>query len=146
MRPAGAEVGKLKAPDPIPVNRLESTRRVVMRYIRLSLIALLLIVPFTAVSATAHAQVAVGVGVGPDVVAAPYAYGPPDCQWGYYAYYPYACAPYGYYGPDWFAGGLFIGAGPWYHWGFGRGFYGGGGVFGGGRVLFGRVGFVVGGR
>jgi len=29
--------------------------------------------------------------------------------------YPYACAPYGYYGPEWFSGGIFIGAGPWYH-------------------------------
>ena len=38
----------------------------------------------------------------------------PDCSWGYYSYYPYACAPYGYYGPGWFYGGLFIGAGPWY--------------------------------
>ena len=35
---------------------------------------------------------------------------------------PYSCAPYGYYGPDWFTGGVFIGAGPWYH-GHG-GFYG----------------------
>ena len=47
------------------------------------------------------------------------AYGPPVCEWGYYAYYPYACAPYGYYGPDWFYGGVFIGAGPWYGWGWG---------------------------
>jgi len=47
-------------------------------------------------------------------------YGPPDCQWGYYAYAPYGCAPYGYYGPQWFYGGMFIGVGPWY----GRGWYG----------------------
>ena len=38
---------------------------------------------------------------------------PPVCSWGYYSYYPYACAPYGYYGPSWFSGGLFIGVGPW---------------------------------
>ena len=25
------------------------------------------------------------------------------------------CAPYGYYGPEWFNGGIFIGAGPWFH-------------------------------
>jgi hypothetical protein len=25
------------------------------------------------------------------------------------------CAPYGYYGPEWFTGGVFIGAGPWFH-------------------------------
>ena len=23
--------------------------------------------------------------------------------------------PYGYYGPEWFTGGVFIGAGPWFH-------------------------------
>ena len=51
----------------------------------------------------------------------------PACEWGYYSYYPYACAPYGYWGPDWFLGGVFIGAGPWYHgwygrpWGYGYG-------------------------
>src|SRR5258708_33036411 len=29
-----------------------------------------------------------------------YAYGAaPVCQWGYYNYYPYSCAPYGFYGP-----------------------------------------------
>jgi hypothetical protein len=59
----------------------------------------------------ANAQrVFVGVGVGPAYV------GPaPVCAYGYYGYYPYACAPYGYYGPDYFAGGVFIGAGPWFH-------------------------------
>jgi hypothetical protein len=39
----------------------------------------------------------------------------PACPYGYYDFYPYACAPYGYYGPEWFVGGLFIGAGPWFH-------------------------------
>jgi hypothetical protein len=39
----------------------------------------------------------------------------PDCPYGYYDYPPYACAPYGYYGPEWFLGGIFIGAGPWFH-------------------------------
>ena len=34
---------------------------------------------------------------------------------GYFDYAPYDCAPYGYYGPDWFVGGVFIGAGPWFH-------------------------------
>ncbi len=61
---------------------------------------------FTMVSAPrAKAQVSVGVDVG---VA-------PDCPYGYYDYAPYACAPYGYYGPEWFNGGIFIGAGPWFH-------------------------------
>lgn len=39
----------------------------------------------------------------------------PACPYGYYDYEPYYCAPYGYYGPDWFIGGRFIGAGPWFH-------------------------------
>jgi len=39
----------------------------------------------------------------------------PDCPYGYFDYEPYSCAPYGYYGPDWFSGGIFIGAGPWFH-------------------------------
>src|SRR3954447_9406158 len=106
-----------------------------MRKFRLALLALFLIVPF---AATAHAQVYVGVGVGPAVVPAPVLYGPPVCDWGYYPYYPYDCAPYGYYGPSWFASGLFIGAGPWYwgHYGWGHyhggyGYHGGHGYHGG---------------
>ena len=51
----------------------------------------------------APAQVSINIG------------GPPVCPYGYFDYAPYPCAPYGYYGPDWFAGGLFIGAGPWFH-------------------------------
>ncbi|HEX4158589.1 MAG TPA: hypothetical protein VHY79_08940 [Rhizomicrobium sp.] len=39
----------------------------------------------------------------------------PVCPYGYFDYPPYACAPWGYYGPEWFDGGVFIGAGPWYH-------------------------------
>ncbi len=60
----------------------------------------------------APAQVSVGVNIGPA----------PVCPYGYYDYVPYSCAPYGYYGPDWFTGGVFIGAGPWFHGP--RGFYG----------------------
>src|SRR5207245_8829882 len=56
----------------------------------------------------AHAQrVIVGIGVGPAYV------GPaPVCAYGYYGYYPYACAPYGYSGPECVIGGLFIDASP----------------------------------
>ena len=53
----------------------------------------------------AQPQVAVGVNIGPA----------PVCPYGYFDYAPYDCAPYGYYGPDWFVGGVFIGAGPWFH-------------------------------
>jgi hypothetical protein len=45
-----------------------------------------------------------GVDIGPE----------PACPYGYYEYAPYPCAPYGYYGAEWFAGGIFIGAGPWF--------------------------------
>jgi hypothetical protein len=39
----------------------------------------------------------------------------PACPYGYFDYGPYNCAPDGYYGPTWFNGGVFIGAGPWFH-------------------------------
>jgi len=54
-------------------------------------------------SLAAPSQVVVGIGVAP------------VCPYGYFDYPPYDCAPYGYYGPDWFSGGIFIGAGPWFH-------------------------------
>ena len=41
--------------------------------------------------------------------------GPPVCPYGYYEAPPYNCAPDGYYAPEWFSGGVFIGAGPWFH-------------------------------
>jgi hypothetical protein len=74
--------------------------------------------------------VAIGVSLG-------YVGPAPVCPYGYYSYYPYACAPYGYYGPQWFSGGVFIGAGPWFHGFYGRpgygrpGYYGGAGFRGG---------------
>src|SRR4030095_14939229 len=78
----------------------------------------------------ARAQVRVAVGVGPVYGT----YGPaPIFDYGYYDYYPYACAPYGYYGSDWFVNGIFIGAGPWFHGYYGRGFYG--------RPFYGRGGY-----
>ncbi len=64
----------------------------------------------TAPAPKAEAQVSVGIGIAP------------VCPYGYFDYAPYSCSPYGYYGPDWFFGGFFIGAGPWFHGG--NGFYG----------------------
>lgn len=78
-----------------------------MRCLRYLALLSILILP----AAYSHAQVSIGIGVGP---AYGY-YAPPACAYGYYGYYPYACAPYGYYGPSWFANGVFIGTGPWYH-------------------------------
>ena len=51
----------------------------------------------------AEAQVSINIGA------------PPNCPYGYYEVPPYNCAPDGYYGPEWFSGGVFIGAGPWFH-------------------------------
>ena len=81
-----------------------------MRYWKYLALLTVLMVPL----AYSQAQVGfrVGVAVGPGYVA-----GPPVCAYGYYDYYPYTCAPYGYYGPNYFVDGVFIGAGPWYHWG-----------------------------
>ena len=70
----------------------------------------------------AQAQLSVAIGIGPVYgYPAPVAvYGPPVCEYGYYSYYPYSCAPYGYYGADWFDNGVFIGAGPWFRGWYGR--------------------------
>ena len=58
---------------------------------------------FVASPKSASAQVSVSIGP------------PPVCPYGYYEVPPYNCAPDGYYGPEWFVNGVFIGAGPWYH-------------------------------
>jgi hypothetical protein len=51
----------------------------------------------------AQAQISINIGVAP------------ECPYGYYDAAPYNCAPSGYYGPEWFSGEVFIGAGPWFH-------------------------------
>jgi len=58
---------------------------------------------FVAAIPKAQAQVSVSVGVAP------------ECPYGYYDEAPYGCAAAGYYGPEWFTGGVFVGAGPWFH-------------------------------
>lgn len=63
-----------------------------------------------------------GTAVAPAQISLNIGGGAPVCPYGYFNYAPYNCSPYGYYGPDWFNGGLFIGAGPWFHGG--HGFYG----------------------
>jgi hypothetical protein len=78
------------------------------RFMSLALSALT--VALVSTVSVALAQVSVNIGVAP------------VCPYGYFDYPPYYCAPYGYYGPDWFTGGVFIGAGPWYHGP--HGFYG----------------------
>jgi hypothetical protein len=58
---------------------------------------------FIATAPKAEAQGSVAIGVAP------------ECPYGYYDVAPYSCAPSGYYGPEWFTGDVFIGAGPWFH-------------------------------
>src|ERR1700757_1093603 len=102
-----------------------------MKYLKYLAMLTVLMVPL-AFTQAAQAQVGVGIGIG---VGPGYVDGPPVCEYGYYSYYPYACAPYGYYGPTWFVNGIFIGAGPWYHGGWGHGYYGRGYY---GRGYYGR--------
>ncbi len=58
---------------------------------------------FTPSIPQAQAQISVEIGAAP------------DCPYGHFEAAPHGCAPYGYYGPTWFAGGTFVGAGPWFH-------------------------------
>jgi hypothetical protein len=112
-----------------------------MRYLKYCALLAVLMVPLA--YSQAEVRWGVGIGVGPGYVA-----GPPVCEYGYYDYSPYACAPYGYYGPQWFSGGVFIGA-SWYHSYLGRGaYYGRGGYYGRsgfyGREGYGREGYARG--
>src|SRR5690348_10902957 len=74
----------------------------VMKWFRFMAIPVLFLV-LGALSNKATAQVTINIGVAP------------VCPYGYFNYPPYQCAPFGYYGPQWFGGGIFIGAGPWFH-------------------------------
>ena len=74
-----------------------------MRGFALLALAAVAVIDVTVTAPNAQAQVAVDIGVAP------------VCPYGYYDVAPYACAPAGYYGPEWFNAGVFIGAGPWFH-------------------------------
>ena len=74
-----------------------------MRGITFLMLAAVAGIGFTTSSPKAQAQVAVEIGTAP------------DCPYGYYDTDPYGCSPAGYYGPEWFNGEAFNGAGPWFH-------------------------------
>ena len=74
-----------------------------MKIYKYLVLAVFAAVIFAAAPQTLKAQVEVQIGP------------PPVCPYGYFDYPPYDCAPYGYYGPEWFPGGVFLGAGPWFH-------------------------------
>src|SRR5580658_4113759 len=78
-----------------------------MRVFSFVLLAAVAGIGITAATPKAEAQVSVGVNIG----------AAPECPYGYYDVAPYACAPAGYYGPEWFNDGVFIGVGPWFHGG-----------------------------
>jgi hypothetical protein len=73
-----------------------------MKSIKVHAALLFTILSATAANAATPADTAV-IGVAP------------VCPYGYYDRAPYDCAPYGYYGAEWFSGGIFIGVGPWFH-------------------------------
>ena len=69
--------------------------------------AIALVLGAAALAANSHpanAQVNISVNIGTA----------PACPYGYFNFSPYQCAPFGYYGPEWFQSGVFIGAGPWF--------------------------------
>jgi len=77
-----------------------------MRSIKYGLVAAATAAVFLLIPATpSQAQVSIGIQLGPE----------PSCPYGYYDYAPYNCSPDGYYGPQWFTNGRFIGAGHWHH-------------------------------
>jgi hypothetical protein len=65
----------------------------------------LVFMTFVLLSVTRPASSSVAINIGVE----------PVCPYGYFDFAPYNCAPYGYYGPEWFNGGIFVGAGPWFH-------------------------------
>jgi len=76
-----------------------------MRRFRFLAVAVFLgVLLFAGSSRQANAQVSINVNIGQA----------PACPYGYFDYSPYRCAPFGYYGPEWFHSGVFFGAGPWF--------------------------------
>ena len=74
-----------------------------MRELKFLVLAVVAGSGFMAAAPNASAQISINIGVAP------------ACPYGYYDAAPYNCAPSGYYGPEWFRGEAFIGAGPWFH-------------------------------
>jgi hypothetical protein len=73
-----------------------------MKFSRLFVVPVLALVCLAGANTRAAAQISISIGVAP------------ACPYGYFNYAPYQCAPFGYYGPEWFSGGVFYGAGPWF--------------------------------
>jgi hypothetical protein len=67
--------------------------------------ALAAIAGITLAAAAPVAQAQISISIGAE----------PSCPYGYYDYAPYRCSPNGYYGPQYFNSGVFVGVGPWFH-------------------------------
>src|SRR5580704_8834702 len=74
-----------------------------MRGFRLLILTAVVGISSTVTAPNAQAQLSINIGLAP------------ACPYGYYDLAPYSCAPAGYYGPEWFTGDVFVGAGPWFH-------------------------------
>ncbi|MEO6806484.1 MAG: hypothetical protein ABI286_04415 [Edaphobacter sp.] len=77
-----------------------------------ALLCSIALLTFLAFAPKANAQISINIGIGTP---------PPVCPYDYYNYAPYACSPTGFWGPEYFYNGVFLGVGPWYHWGYNHG-------------------------
>jgi hypothetical protein len=83
-----------------------------------------LISMFLLLGSVAQGQVGVEIGrhgVGVEVGAPINLEVQPNCPYGYYASPPYECVDQGYYAPNYFYNGIFLGVGPWANYGYGHG-------------------------
>ena len=99
---------------PLKIELFTDSLEDLMKRLKLCVTVALIGTGIAGASQKAKAQVSINIGVGAPVAVAPVAVAP-VCPYGYFNYEPYGCAPFGYYGPQWFVGGVFIGAGPWFH-------------------------------
>ena len=67
-----------------------------MKRVNYLLVAVIAGICFMVATPKTQAQVNINIGTAP------------ECPYGYYDVAPYNCAPYGYYGPEWFTGGVLL--------------------------------------
>jgi len=96
-------------------DKIKARMPVMKRLAKISLGLLMCAGVAGAVATPASARVAVGIGISPGYYGAPYspAYDP-YCDPRSPYYDPYSCGDYGYYGPDYYDYGPFIGFGGYY--------------------------------
>jgi hypothetical protein len=82
---------------------MKNRQEAIMNRLKLALLSGIAALALAAAVPQAEAQINIQIGVEP------------VCPYGYFNYAPYSCAPFGYYGPQWFNSGVFVGAGQWFH-------------------------------